>query len=416
MSLRIAGILAAAFAVLPGPAAAQQRQPAPRRIILYIGDGVGTAYWSAARFAADALAVERMKVIGLVDTRSSDSDITDSGAGATAYAAGIRTFNGAIGVGPDSQAVKTVLEAARDRGWATGLVATSSVTHATPASFAAHVSSRASEFEIAKQMADARVDVLLGGGTRYFDRASRPDSLDLLGRLRSEYTFITQAHELARAGDRSVRKLAGLFAPTQMESARTRKPTLPDMTRAALEILSRDPDGFFLMVEGSQPDWRGHANEPLEAVAGEMLDFDRAIAAGLDFQQRNPGTLVLVVADHETGGLALDLEQDSTALMESSRQIQVAIERMAQTRAYLSEAQRAANDSIRGQMAATARRLRDRAVERGSAISLTARYIGPEHTAEMTPLFASGPGAERFGGIIDNFRVGQILLEMVGRR
>jgi alkaline phosphatase len=419
MSVRFACILAAVLAAWSGPAAAaaqQRQQPAPRRIILYIGDGVGTAYWSAARFAADALAVERMKVIGLVDTRAFDSDITDSAAAATAYAAGIRTFNGAIGVGPDSQAVKTVLEAARDRGWATGLVATSSVTHATPASFAAHVSSRASEFEIAKQMAAARVDVLLGGGTRYFDRAFRPDSLDLLGRLRREYTFITRADELARAGDRSVRNLAGLFASTQMESARTRSPTLPDMTRAALEVLSRDPDGFFLMVEGSQPDWRGHGNEPLDAVTGEMLDFDRAIGVGLDFQQRNPGTLVLVVADHETGGLALDQVRDSIALMDTSRQIQAAMQRMAQTRGFASDAQRARDDSAWSQMAAAARRMRDRAAERGSAISLTARYTGPGHTGEMVPLFASGPGAERFGGIIDNFKVGQMLLEIVGRR
>lgn len=418
MSARFACILAALLAASSGPvvAAAQQRQPAPRRIILYIGDGVGTAYWSAARFAADALAVERMKVMGLVDTRSSDSDVTDSAAGATAYAAGIRTFNGAIGVGPDSQAVKTVLEAARDRGWATGLVATSSVTHATPASFAAHVKSRASEFEIAKQMADARVNVLLGGGTRYFDRAFRPDSLDLLGRLRSQYTFITRADELVKAGDRSVRKLAGLFASTQMEAAPTRSPTLPDMTGAALDVLSRDPDGFFLMVEGSQPDWRGHANEPLDAVTAEMLDFDRAIGVGLDFQQRNPGTLVLVVADHETGGLALDLVQDSTALMATSRQIQAAMEWMAQTRGFASDAQRALDDSAWRQMAAAVGRMRARAAERGQAISLTARYTTPEHTGEMVPLFASGPGAERFGGIIDNFRVGQILLEIVGRR
>jgi alkaline phosphatase len=359
-------LVAAVLAALCGRAAVAQPQPAPHRIILYIGDGVGTAYWTAARFAAGSLAVERMKVMGLVDTRASDSDVTDSGAGATAYAAGIRTFNGAIGVGPDSQTVRTVLEVARDRGWATGIVATSSVTHATPASFAAHVSSRASQFEIARQMTDARLDVLLGGGLRYFDRAFRPDSLDLLGRLRSEYLVITGAHELARAGDQSVRKLVGLFASAEMETARTRSPTLPDMTRVALEVLRRNPDGFFLMVEGSQPDWVGHGNAPLDLVTAEMLDFDRAIGVGLDFQQRNPGTLVLVVADHETGGLSLDLVQDRIALMQS--------------------------------------------------FSLTARYVSAEHTAEMVPLFASGPGAERFGGIIDNFNVGRILLEFVGWR
>ncbi|HET9274656.1 MAG TPA: alkaline phosphatase [Gemmatimonadales bacterium] len=408
--------LLALLALLGASAPQAEAQQPPRRVILFIGDGVGTAYWSAARFAADALAVQRFRVIGLVDTRSSDSDITDSAAGATAYAAGIRTFNGAIGVGPDSQAVKTVLEVARDRGWATGLVATSSITHATPASFAAHVNSRASEFEIAKQMIDARVDVLLGGGTRYFDRAFRPDSQDLLARLRSEYTYITRAEELARAQDRSVRRLAGLFASTQMSSARTRSPTLPDMTRAALDVLSRDPDGFFLMVEGSQPDWRGHSNEPLDAVTGEMLDFDRAIGVGLDYQQRNPGTLVVVVADHETGGLALDQVRDSTALMAASQAIQAAMERMAQTRGFVPDSLRALDDSAWRQMAAAAGRMRARAAERGRRISLTATYTTTGHTAEMVPLFAAGPMADRFGGIIDNHRVGQLLLEIVGKR
>ena len=108
------------------------------QVILFIGDGVGVSHWTAAKLAVDALAVSRFKTVGLVDTRASDSDITDSAAGATAYASGVRTFNGAIGVGPDSVAVPTILEMARDRGWATGLVATSSVTHATPAAFAAH--------------------------------------------------------------------------------------------------------------------------------------------------------------------------------------------------------------------------------------------------------------------------------------
>jgi alkaline phosphatase len=125
---------------------------------------------------------------------------------------------------------------------------------------------------------------------------------------------------------------------------------------------------------------------------------------------------VLVVADHETGGLALDQVRDSIALMDTSRQIQAAMQRMAQTRGFASDAQRARDDSAWSQMAAAARRMRDRAAERGSAISLTARYTGPGHTGEMVPLFASGPGAERFGGIIDNFKVGQMLLEIVGRR
>lgn len=335
---------------------------APTQVILFIGDGVGVSHWTAAKLAsADALAVARFHTIGLVDTRASDSDITDSAAGATAYSAGVRTYNGAIGVGPDSVAVPTILEVARDRGWATGLVATSSVTHATPAAFAAHVPSRALEFEIARQLVAGRVDVLLGGGRRWFDRAVRPDAIDLLGRLRGTHRLIGTAAELRTVDGTKVRRLAGFFADNQMPAAAERTPTLPDMTRAAIEILSRDPEGFFLMVEGSQPDWRSHANDPLQAVVAEVVDFDRAIGVGLEYQRRHPGVLIVVVSDHETGGLAI--ETTGT----------------------------------------------------GRAARVVADYTTTGHTGQMIPLFATGPGAEPFGGIQENWRVGQLLMGLIAR-
>ncbi len=333
----------------------------PRQVILFIADGVGVSHWTAAKLAAPALAVSRFKTIGLVDTRASNSDVTDSGAGATAYACGVKTYNGAIGVGPDSVAVPSILEMARDRGWATGLVATSSLTHATPASFAAHVPSRAMEFEIARQFVAAGVDVLLGGGRRWFDRAVRPDTLDLLGRLRGTHRLIATAAELKAVDVTTVRRLAGFFATDPMPAAAQRSPTLPDMTRAAIEILSRDPEGFFLMVEGSQPDWRAHANDPLGAVVAEVVDFDRAIGIGLEYQQRHPGVVIVVVSDHETGGLALEL-------------------------------------------AGTGRTAR-----------VVAAYTTTGHTAQMIPLFASGPGAERFAGIQENWRIGQHLRDLIAR-
>jgi alkaline phosphatase len=351
------GALLALTLILGGMAEAQAR---PRRVILFIGDGVGASAWTAARFARDGLAVNQFRVMGLVDTRASNGWITDSGAGATAYASGIRTFNGAIGVGPDSSFAPTVLELARDQGWATGLVATSTITHATPAAFAAHVASRAMEFEIARQLVDGRVDVLLGGGRRYFDPGERSDTLDLLDRLGRSHTVVATLEELAALDTRATRRLAGFFADGQMPPARDRAPSLGDMTRAAIEVLANDPDGFFLMVEGSQPDWRAHDNEPLDAVAAEMLDFDRAIGIALDFQRTDPTTLILVVADHETGGLAIETAANG-------------------------------NDS------------------------LVARYTTKGHTGQMVPLFASGPGAERFGGMIDNHRVGQLLMELVRR-
>ncbi|MHB1194420.1 MAG: alkaline phosphatase [Longimicrobiales bacterium] len=338
----------------------------PARVVLLIGDGVGAAHWTAARFTAPPLQVERFTTMGLVDTRSTSSWITDSAAGGTAYSTGVRTYNGAIGVGPDSVPVPNVLEAARARGWATGIVSTSSVTHATPACFVAHVPSRSQQYDIAKDVVASGVEVFLGGGVSWFDGAVRPDSTDLLARVRSTHTLVTSAAELAAVDPASTTRLAGLFAEDGMPAAAERTPTLPDMTRAALAVLSRDRDGFFLMVEGSQPDWLAHDHAPIGDVAREVLDFDAAVGAALDFADANPGTLVVVVADHETGGMAIELTPDSLHV-------------------------------------------------EGTPRAPFADYATTGHTGQMTPLFAAGPGAHLFGGVKDNFRVGQILMSLVTR-
>ncbi|HEX6940395.1 MAG TPA: alkaline phosphatase [Longimicrobiales bacterium] len=342
-----------------GPSESPAPAPAPApptRVILFIGDGVGASYWTAARLAADSLAVESFRVVGLVDTRSASHKVTDSAAGATVYATGVRTYNGAIGVGPDTLPRRTVLEVAEERGLATGLVATSTVTHATPGSFAAHVASRSMEAEIARQMARQGIEVILGGGRQFFDGSGRGAS-DLLPELTRRYTYVETPEALRALRPDTVEALLGLFAAGGMDRAIDgRRPTLEEMTRTALAVLDRDAEGFFLMVEGSQPDWRGHANEPLEAVTAEMLDYDRAIGAALEYQQRHPETLIVVVADHETGGLAIQAGEDGEPV---------------------------------------------------------ARYTTDHHTAQMIPLFAKGPGAERFGGLISNARVGQLLMEAV---
>jgi alkaline phosphatase len=402
-------IVSSALAILASPAGAQ------KRVILFIGDGVGASHWTAARIASpESLAVSRLKVMGLIDTRSSNSLITDSGAGATAYASGVRTYNYAIGVGPDSQPVETVLEAAKKNGWATGLVATSSITHATPAAFASHVRSRASEFEIAKQMTAVGPDVLLGAGRRFFSPATRPDREDLIGQLRTTHTVVTEASELEALRDTSLRRLVGLFAEIELPRASERSPTLPAMTRKAIEILSRDPDGFFLMVEGSQPDWRAHDNDPIGDVIDEMLEFDAAIGVALEYQRRVPDALVLVVADHETGGLALELARDSAVLTAAASALEVGIRALGPATPLLSRQSADSADSAATRMQITAARLRNAA--RGARTErLFADYTTGGHTAQMVPLFAAGNGAEAFGGMIDNYRVGQMLLEIVRR-
>jgi alkaline phosphatase len=331
-------------------------EPGPFSVILYIGDGAGLTYWSAAKLASSQLSIERFPVVGLVDTEAVGSRITDSAAGATAYAAGVRTYNGAIGVSPDTTPVRTVLELAESRDMATGLVATATLTHATPAAFAAHVPSRNMHFEIAEQMAGADVDVMLGGGRRFFDPGERPDKVDLLRRLQARATVVESADELVALDPASVRTLVGFFAEENPGPALERSPTLPQMTDIALRVLEQDRDGFFLMVEGSQIDWRGHDHAPLREVVAEMQDFDMAIRQGLMFQQRRPNTLVLVLADHSTGGLALHYDEMGV---------------------------------------------------------FRAHYTTEGHTAEMIPMFAMGPGAAAFAGVMDNDQVGRLLLQLV---
>jgi len=331
----------------------------PVRIILYIGDGVGVSYWTAALFAADSLAICAFPVAGLVDTRAEPEMVTDSAASATAYSTGVSTYNGAIGVGPDRQPRETVLERAEKLGLATGLVATCAITHATPAAFASHVESRGMQNEIALQISRQGIEVILGGGRDYFDRSPGPDEPTILQSMQRTYIYVEDPAGFRAINMERARNLLGLFDTGHMPGFDEREPTLPEMTRAALTILNRDPEGFFLMVEGSQPDWRGHDNASLEEVVAEVLDFDRAVRAGLDYRMRHPETLIVVVSDHETGGLA---------------------------------------------------------VEGASGNSVKADYTTTGHTAQMTPLFAVGPGAERFGGIRTNSEIGRLLLDIVDRR
>lgn len=402
-------IVATSLVAFAPPANAQ------KRVILFIGDGVGASHWTAARIAsAEPLAVSQFKVMGLVDTRASNTLITESGAGATAYASGVRTYYFAIGVGPDSQPVETVLEAAKKKGWATGLVATSSITHATPAAFASHVKSRASEFDIAKQMTALGPDVMLGAGTRFFSPRTRPDSADLIGQLQATHTVVTDAGAFESLKDTTIKRVVGLFGEVEMPIASRRRPTLPAMTKKAIDILSRDPDGFFLMVEGSQTDWRAHDNMPLDWVIDEILDFDSAIGVALEYQRRVPDVLILVVADHETGGLAIETAIDSVLMVAAADSLSRAVRGLATAMSVLSRPAADSAEATIVHMQITGARLR--AGARGARTErLFADYTTGGHTAQMVPLFASGPGAAAFGGMIDNYRVGQMLLEIVRR-
>ncbi len=283
---------------------AQPEQPASRTI-LFVADGAGVAHWSAVWLGGDSLAVAAFPVVGLVDPGNTTGSHVESASSATAFAIGERTTYGAIGVGPDQEPRPTVLEVAENGGLATGLVTTTYLLDATPAAFAAHVSSRNQWAKIARQMLDQGIEVLMGDGLAWFDSLPIPE----------RYTVVTTPRELRSVDVDRVSRLLGLFDIDQVADPNRRAPSLAEMTGTALAILDRDPDGFFLLVENEHTDHRAHDNAPLAAIQAEVADIDRAIRVALDYRARHPETLIVVTGDHETGGLAVI--PDSTGALEA---------------------------------------------------------------------------------------------------
>lgn len=337
-----------------------QSEGVPKNVILFIGDGMGVSHLTAAKITKGKLQMERLGVGGLLMTHSTSSLVTDSAAAGTALATGEKTYNGAISVTKDQRPIATVLEHAEKKGKRTGLVSSCSITHATPASFAAHVKNRSQDAQIAEQIVDSGVDVIFGGGRAYFlpsatEGSKRKDDKDLLAVLGKRMKVIQSAEEFAKLG-KNLDAVAGFFADKHPGTARDRNPKLVDLTRKAIEILSRSKTGFFLMVEGSQIDWEAHGNRK-DGVVGETVDFDDAVGVGMDFAQKDGQTLVVVTADHETGGFAVHKGSIS-----------------------------------------------DKTVSEG-------KFTSGGHTAAMVPIFAYGPGSTAFGGIDDNTMVGRTLIK-----
>lgn len=320
----------------------------PKNIILMVGDGMGLTQITAGLYSNDnQLNLERFPAVGLHKSYSSDNLVTDSAAGATAFSAGRKTYNGAIGVDPDGKALYTILEEAEDQGLATGLVSTSTIVHATPASFIAHEKQRSFYEAIAADFLDTEIDLFIGGGKKYFDR--REDERDLLEELRQKGYHVSSYFEkkLESLTIDYSKNLAYLTADSDPLTYNQGRKYLKFASELACDFLDKRgaSDGFFLMIEGAQIDWGGHANNT-DYIITEMLDFDRTIGAVLDFAEADGNTLVIVTADHETGGFAIN--PGST------------------------------HDTIVG--------------------AFTSDY----HTAALIPVFAYGPGAELFNGIYEN--------------
>lgn len=261
--------------------------------------------------AGGSLVMDGLPHRGLVATSCADpvATVTDSAAAATAIATGVKTYNGAIGVGPDGVPVPTVLELAKRAGKAAGLVTTCQVTDATPAAFAAHVPIRTDQREIARQfIEETGVDLILGGGRRWWD-AAEDGGDDLTARAQElGYAFAATAQDLRAV---CASRLLGLFAgdelfvqdPPDGEEARYEPPVpLWELTRTAIDVLASNPHGFFLMIEEAAIDRMGHRNNAPLAIKG-VHELDRAVLVATAFAERDGETLVIVTADHECGGL-----------------------------------------------------------------------------------------------------------------
>jgi alkaline phosphatase len=321
-----------------------------KNIILLIGDGMGLGQVTLAQLSAvgkdGVLNMERFPFTGIMKNHSADSLVTDSAASATAMACGIKTNNGMVGMGPYGKKYISILEAAKGNSMSTGLIATSSITHATPACFGAHVKSRDNETAIAKDLIENDINVLFGGGRSFFlpeeDGGERSDGLDLIEEAQKHgYVYITSSEEISSVSEPYV---LGLFQDKELTTQED-EPAVSELTTKAIKILNKNDNGFFLMVEGSQIDWASHDHNEKDMIK-QTIDFDAAVKAAKDFAEGDGHTLVIVTADHETGGLVILGNEEG--------------------------------------------------------FEIKNKWTSREHSAMPVPVYAFGPGAYMFTGVYDN--------------
>nr|WP_232278727.1 alkaline phosphatase [Paenibacillus sp. 481] len=396
-----------------------------KNVIFMIGDGMGFSYTAAHRYMKDAPHTQLMEktlfdqhLVGTQMTYPEDpkENITDSASAATAMSAGVKTYNDAIAVDNDKSAVKTVLEHAKEKGMSTGLVATSEITHATPAAFGAHEEKRKSMDSIANDYFDEKIagkhkiDVMLGGGKKFLVRNDRDLTKEF---QQAGYSYVTNREQLLKDESKQV---LGIFAERglpKMIDREVETPSLKDMTESAIKRLDKNDKGFFLMVEGSQIDWAGHDNDVVAAMS-EMEDFEQAFKSVLEFAEKDGETLVVLTADHSTGGFSLGTNGsynfDVAPIKAAKRTPDFMAAKIAggadveQTlKAYIGlELKPEEIDAVK--QAATTKKAAeiDNAIEK---IFNTRSYSGwttGGHTGEDVPVMAYGPGKERFAGMIDN--------------
>jgi len=326
-----------------------------KNIILLIGDGMGVSHvFSVMTANKDNSYFQKFDNIGFSKTASFNKYTTDSAAGGTAISTGHKTNNGAIAVDENNKPVKTILEIAEDNGLATGLVSTSSITHATPASFIAHQPQRNMYEEIAADFINTDIDVFIGGGMDNF--LKREDGINLVEKLIDNgYSVIDNFEEVKTFEGE---KLAGLIYDGHPKGIVERGEMLVPATAKAISLLNRNNKGFFLMIEGSQIDWAAHGNNTKNLIE-ETAEFDRVVGEALKFAEKDGNTLVIVTSDHETGGFAVKSGSSTEG-------------------------------KVKGQ------------------------FTTGGHTATMVPVFAYGPGADKFRGIYENTDIFYKMLSSFG--
>ncbi len=329
----------------------------PQNVILLIGDGMGLSQASITFYYGESSVFARFPYTGFVGTSSKSDRITDSGASGTAFSTGYKTYNGAVGVSMDSSVMENISEIIAGT-YKIGLIATSSITHATPAAFYAHVPDREQEFEIARQLVGSPVDYFAAGGYKFF--SERPDGLNLMDSLEQKGFVVDTGIASSFNGFQANKKYGFLQAREAMPTADQRGDFLSRATKGALDYFNTAGKPFFLMVESSQIDWAGHYNDTDYLIA-EMLDFQDVVKVAMRYANEHENTLVIVASDHETGGFALSTDYEN---------------------------QQDYN-------------------------KLTPAFATGGHTATLVPLFAFGPGAENFTGVYENSDVFHKIMELI---
>ena len=340
------------------------KDEAPVNIILMIGDGMGVPQISTAFYFEDRTSnFERFKSIGFHKSSSTSHWITDSAAGATAFSIGEKTYKRAIGVSADTVPKETILEKLQNKGYKTGLISLTSITHATPASFYAHVKDRDMHEEIAEQLVVSNVDFFAGGGKKYFNQ--RKDAKNLFKELANrQYNVDTLALSKPNASTKNAFILTEEGLPSKIDG---RGDFLKEATENALHYFDQANQPFFMMIEGSYIDWGGHA-ENAEMVISEVSDFDRTLGAVLDFVESHPNTLLVVTADHETGGVSVgkfyETDKESGKKTEVPQKVGV-------------------------------------------------YFNTDQHSGELIPVFAKGKGAHNFQGIYENSEIYHHMMKVI---